>query len=54
MLIPWATIRMLKYRVAHFAVTSTGDIRDFRGSERSSVQAAGAEIGEFFDFDLSV
>jgi uncharacterized membrane protein YjgN (DUF898 family) len=54
MLIPWATIRMLKYRVAHFAVTSMGDIGDFRGSETSSVQAAGAEIGEFFDFDLSV
>lgn len=54
MLIPWATIRMLKYRVAHFAVSSGGDIRNFHGSDTSNVQAAGAEIGDFFDFDLSV
>lgn len=54
MLIPWATVRMLKYRIAHFAVAVGGDIRKFQGSQSSSVRAAGAEIGDFFDFDMSI
>ena len=54
LLIPWATIRMLKYRVAHFAVAADGDLHEFQGSGTSAVQAAAAEVGEFFDFDMSV
>jgi uncharacterized membrane protein YjgN (DUF898 family) len=54
LLIPWATIRTLKYRVDHFAIALDGDLHEFQGSEQSSVQAAGAEVGELFEFDLSV
>jgi uncharacterized membrane protein YjgN (DUF898 family) len=54
LLIPWATVRMLKYRVEHFAVAADGDLHEFQGSSESAVQAAGAEVGEFFDFDMSV
>ena len=54
LLIPWATVRMLKYRVEHFAVAADGDLHEFQGGSDSAVQAAGAEVGEFFDFDMSV
>ena len=54
LLIPWATVRMLKYRLAHFAVSADGDIHALQGSSDSSVQAAGAEVGELFDFDMSI
>jgi uncharacterized membrane protein YjgN (DUF898 family) len=54
LLIPWATVRMLKYRLAHFTVSADGDVRGFEGSSRTDVQAAGAEVGEFFDFDMSL
>jgi len=54
LLIPWATVRMVKYRLSHFGVTSDGDLHGFQGSSESSVHAAGAEVGEFFDFDFSI
>jgi uncharacterized membrane protein YjgN (DUF898 family) len=54
LLIPWATLRTLKYRLEHFAVAADGDLHEFQGSGASAVQAAGAEVGEFFDFDMSV
>jgi uncharacterized membrane protein YjgN (DUF898 family) len=54
LLIPWATVRMLKYRVDHFAVAVDGDLHEFQGGSDSAVQATGAEVGEFFDFDMSV
>lgn len=54
LLIPWATIRMLKYRIANFSVTAEGDIGEFRGTNATTVQAAGAEVGDFFDFDMSI
>lgn len=54
LLIPWATIRMLKYRAEHFSVAADGDLHEFQGSGASTVQAAGAEVGDLFDFDMSV
>jgi uncharacterized membrane protein YjgN (DUF898 family) len=54
LLIPWATVRMIKYRLSHFGVSAEGDLRDFRGSSATNVHAAGAEVAEFFDFDFSI
>jgi uncharacterized membrane protein YjgN (DUF898 family) len=54
LLIPWATMRALKYRADHLAVMATGDLSEFRGSEDTSVKAVGAEVGDFFDFDMSI
>ena len=54
LLIPWATVRMIKYRLSHFGMSAEGDLRDFRGSSATNVHAAGAEVGEFFDFDFSI
>jgi uncharacterized membrane protein YjgN (DUF898 family) len=54
LLIPWATIRTMRYRAKQFAVHLTGDLREFAGSDCSTVQAAGAEVGEFFDLDVAL
>jgi uncharacterized membrane protein YjgN (DUF898 family) len=54
LLTPWAVIRTLKYRVDNMRVRQEGDLADFHGSERTSVRAVGAEVGEFFDMDLSL
>lgn len=54
LLIPWAVVRTLRYRAEHMRVRVEGALSDFRGDERSAVQATGAEVGEFFDMDLSL
>jgi uncharacterized membrane protein YjgN (DUF898 family) len=54
LLIPWAVMRTLKYRADNLCVLVEGELADFKGDNRSAVQAAGAEMGEFFDLDLSL
>ncbi|HEX8987988.1 MAG TPA: YjgN family protein [Rhodocyclaceae bacterium] len=54
LLTPWAVIRTLKYRAAHMRVLLDGELTAFAGSDASSVQAAGAEVSEIFDLDLSL
>ena len=53
-LIPWAAVRVAKYRAAHFAVWTATPLEEFEGSNRSTVRAAGAEVGEFFDLDIAL
>lgn len=54
LLTPWAVMRTLKYRADNLQVLLEGDLTDFRGSETDTVQAVGAEFGDFFDMDLSL
>jgi len=54
LLTPWAVMRTLKYRADHMRVIRESDLSDFHGAEATAVQAAGAELGEFFDVDLSL
>ncbi|MDH4230505.1 MAG: DUF898 family protein [Nitrospirota bacterium] len=54
LLIPWAVMRTLKYRVDNLRVLQEGGLTAFQGSETSAVQAAGAEMGDFFNMDLSL
>lgn len=54
LLTPWAVVRTLKYRADHMQVLLDGDLTAFSGSDTSSVQAAGAEVSEVFDLDLSL
>ncbi len=53
-LVPWAAVRVAKYRAAHFAVWATTPLEEFEGSDRSTVRAAGAEVGELFDLDIAL
>lgn len=54
LLTPWAVIRTLRYRAENLHVWLDGSLREFRGGVQDSVAAAGAEVGEFFDVDLSL
>ena len=51
---PWAVMRTLRYRVENMQVLVHGNLAQFVGGERTAVSAAGAEIGELFDLDLSL
>jgi uncharacterized membrane protein YjgN (DUF898 family) len=51
---PWAVVRTIKYRASHLRVLLDADLAAFEGSKTGSVQAAGAEVGEIFGFDLSL
>jgi uncharacterized membrane protein YjgN (DUF898 family) len=54
LLLPWATVRTLRYRASRFGVELAGDLREFAGSDRTAVRAAGAEVGAFFDLDVAL
>lgn len=54
LLIPWAVMRTLKYRVDNMRVLVEGELTEFQGSERDAVTAVGAEAIDFFDMDLSL
>ena len=54
LLIPWAEVRTIRYRADHTQVIHRDDLTEFRGNENETVQAAGAELSEFFDLDLSL
>jgi uncharacterized membrane protein YjgN (DUF898 family) len=54
LLTPWAVIRTLKYRADHMQVFLDGDLAVFHSVDSATVRAAGAELGEFFNVDLSL
>lgn len=54
LLIPWAVMRTVKYRVDHMEVILEGELNEFQGSDASTVTAVGAEMIDFFDVDLSL
>lgn len=54
LLIPWAVLRTLKYRIDHLQVVQEGLLAEFKGSDTGSVAALGAETMDFFDLDLSL
>ena len=54
LLIPWAVMRVARYRAASFQVWAEGSLMEFEGSDTSNVRAAGAEVGEFFDLDVAL
>jgi uncharacterized membrane protein YjgN (DUF898 family) len=54
LLIPWAVMRTLQYRLENVRILVHGGPDTFYGDETGSVTAAGAEVGEFFDLDLSL
>jgi len=54
LLTPWAVMRTLKYRADNMRVLVEGELAALKGGTMSAVQAAGAELGEIFDVDLSL
>lgn len=51
---PWATVRTMRYRAEKMKVVAAGGLDCFVGAESTQVSAAGEEVGEMFDTDLSL
>lgn len=52
LLIPWAKIRVARYRFAHTALIASGSIDNFIAGEVENVKATGGEFTDAFDVDL--
>jgi len=53
MLIPWALVRVYKYRIEHVSLSESGDMDSFEAAENEDITALGDEVGEIFDLDIS-
>ena len=54
MLVPWAQIRLARYRAEHLQLIAGGDLGAFVDAVRTDVGATGAETANVFDLDLSI
>jgi uncharacterized membrane protein YjgN (DUF898 family) len=54
LLIPWAMIRLARYRAAHLVLVARGDLDAFVAESRASEGAAGLELADAFDVDIGV
>ncbi len=54
LMIPWAVIRMMRYRAECLSLQSTSSLDEFIGGVSAQVGATGEELGEFFSIDLSL
>jgi uncharacterized membrane protein YjgN (DUF898 family) len=52
---PFATIRLLKYRIESMAITSPGDLEDFFADQSNEEAGAlGQEAGDLFDIEIAL
>lgn len=54
LLVPWAMIRLAKYRAAHFAVWVQGGLDQFAAEAERAEGAAGAELLDALDLDMDL
>lgn len=54
LLIPWATIRLAKYRADQTQVLMTGDWNQFLADQRPAGSSIGEEVGEAFDVGIDL
>jgi uncharacterized membrane protein YjgN (DUF898 family) len=54
MLIPWARVRMVRYRLSCLSLLATQSLDEFAAGERQRLTATGEEIGEVLDLDLGL
>jgi len=54
LLIPWAKIRMARYRIACLSLNSTGDLDQFISAEAEQAEGIGEEVGDFLDIDIGL
>lgn len=50
---PFATIRMLRFKLESMGLVSSGDLSDFVSGQQQQATAAGEETAEMFDVDIS-
>lgn len=54
LLVPWAKIRLARYRLGKLALLATTGLDGFVKQEQENAGAAGEEIGELFDIDIGL
>ncbi len=54
LLIPWAQIRLARYRAERMTLLASGDLSAFSGRSSGGQSATGAEAADLFDVDLSL
>ena len=52
LLIPWAILRMHRYKMSNMSVAVDGDLASIAATQEADVSALGDEIGEAFDYDF--
>ena len=53
-LIPWAKVRLARYRAQCFSLLAGGELADFRAETKTDVGAAAAEMDGLFDIDIGL
>lgn len=51
---PWAKVRLARYRAEHLALLVDGSLDNFIAAEEKNVGSLGEEIGEAFDMDIGL
>lgn len=51
---PWAQVRLARYRAEHLALLADGSLDNFVAAEEKNVGSLGEEIGEAFDMDIGL
>lgn len=54
LMIPWAQVRLARYRASKLVLLPKGDLDHFIQAQAAEVNAIGEEIGEAFDIDVSL
>jgi uncharacterized membrane protein YjgN (DUF898 family) len=54
MLVPWAMVRLARYRAAHFFVVAASDLDGFVAEAEREEGAAGYELVDALDFDVDI
>jgi uncharacterized membrane protein YjgN (DUF898 family) len=53
-MIPWAKVRLARYRADNLMLLAAGDLADFRAESRADVDATAAEMDGLFDIDIGL
>jgi uncharacterized membrane protein YjgN (DUF898 family) len=54
LLIPWARVRMTRFRLRHMSLYASGSLEEFAAAEAEEVASLGAELGEALDLELGL
>ena len=52
--IPWARVRVARFRAEHLALEVEGSLEEFVAGEASAAMALGDEAAEMFDLDVGL
>ncbi len=54
LLIPWAKVRLAKYRIESLDVSSLADLKVITANQQEQMGAIGSEMGDFLDIDIAM